>query len=417
MSDAPELVLLTSAYPFGNKAETFLETEIEVLAERFRRVHVLPSHRVPQVRPLPPNVELVEMEWLAEPSRGAKLRALGSAEARSALRRTFGSRANRGPYMRGARFYLDNLARNVLKLRSLKRWVSERGLAGAVFYDYWFENSTLALAMLRRSGAIRTAVSRIHRFDLYDDCWSTGVVPFREVKAESLDAIFAISESGAAYLSRRIPGLAEKIGVQRLGVRDPGHGCPADPGAVPLIVTCARLESQKCVHLVPGALAELRRPLRWIHFGDGPERSRVEEEASRLLAADGGPPVQWELRGQVDNREILAFYEANHVDALLSLSSSEGLPVSMMEAQSYGIPVVARGVGGVPEIVREGAGVLLPPRAGTSEAAAGLRTALEPGRFESDEVRALFKGRFEATANYSRFVDALVTIHEGASER
>jgi glycosyltransferase involved in cell wall biosynthesis len=417
VSDELELVLLTSAYPFGNEAETFLETEIDVLAERFRRVYVLPSHRVPRVRPLPPNVELVEMEWLAEPSRGAKLRALASAEALSALRRTAGSGASLGPYARGARFYLDNLARNILKARSLKRWVSERGLADAVFYDYWFENSTLALAMLRRSGAIRTAVSRIHRFDLYDDCWSTGAVPFREVKADGLDAIFAISESGAAYLGRRIPGPREKIGVHRLGVRDPGHPCPAASSSAPAVVTCARLESQKRVHLVPGVLAELRRPLRWVHFGDGPERSRVVDEASRLLGGSGGDEVQWELRGQVDNREILAFYEANHVDVLLSLSSSEGLPVSMMEAQSYGIPIVACGVGGVPEIVREGAGVLLAPEAGPSEAAAGLRTALEPGRFESDDVRALFKERFEATTNYNGFVDALVTIHEGASDR
>jgi glycosyltransferase involved in cell wall biosynthesis len=154
--------------------------------------------------------------------------------------------------------------------------------------------------------------------------------------------------------------------------------------------------------------------VRWIHFGDGPERGRVLGEASRLLE---GAAVEWELRGQVDNREILAFYDENHVDALLSLSSSEGLPVSMMEAQSYGIPIVALGVGGVPEIVREGTGVLLPPEAGPSEAAAGLRAALEPGRFESDEVRSLFRERFDASANYARFVDALVAIHEGASER
>jgi glycosyltransferase involved in cell wall biosynthesis len=407
------LVLLTSAYPFGKASETFLETEIEVLAERFRRVYVLPSHREDWVRPLPPGVELVEMDWLGNPSRRARLRALASPAATSVLVSAVRSGDSPGSYLRAPRFYLDNLARNALKYRMLSRFVRKCGLADAIFYDYWFENSTLALALLRRSGSIRTAVSRTHRFDLYDECWSTGTVPFREVKAQALDAIFAVSESGGEYLRQRIPEQREKVSVQRLGVRDPGHACPAaSADAIPLVVTCARLESQKCVHLVPEALARLDRPVRWIHFGDGPERERVTGEASRLLGG-GESKVQWELRGQVDNSDILDFYEAHHVDVLLSLSSSEGLPVSMMEAQSYGIPIVARRVGGVSEIVDEKTGVLLSSQATPSEVAVALRKALEPGGFAAEAVRAFFQQRFDAKTNYNRFVDTLLALQCG----
>lgn len=413
MSAGSDLVLLTSAYPFGNASETFLETEIEVLAERFRRVYVLPSHRESGVRTLPPGVELVEMEWLGSPSRRAKLRALASPEAASVFVSAVRSGADRGSYLRAPRFYLDNLARNVVKYHMLSRFVRERDLADAVFYDYWFENSTLALALLRRSGVIRTAVSRTHRFDLYDECWGTGTVPFREAKAKALDAIFAVSESGGDYLRRRIPEQREKVSVQRLGVRDPGHACPAGgTDATPLVVTCARLESQKCVHLVPEVLARLGCPLRWVHFGDGPKRKRVEEAASRLLGG-GESEVKWELRGQVDNSGVLDFYEAHHVDVLLSLSSSEGLPVSMMEAQSYGIPIVARGVGGVPEIVNEGTGLLLSPQATPGEVADTLGKVLEPGGFAAESVRAFFQQRFDAKTNYNRFVDTLLALQCG----
>lgn len=412
MNTGSDLVLLTSAYPFGNASETFLETEIEVLAERFRRVYVLPSHREPGVRPLPPDVELVEMDWLGSPSHSARLRALTSPEAVSVLISAVRSGGSPGPYLRAPRFYLNNLARNVLKYRMLSRFVRERGLADAVFYDYWFENSTLALALLRRSGLIQTAVSRTHRFDLYDECWGTGMVPFREAKARALDAIFAVSESGGDYLRLRIPKQREKVSVQRLGVWDPGHACPAGADTTPLVVTCARLESQKCVHLVPETLARLDCPVRWIHFGDGPERKRVVEEASRLLGG-GESKVKWELRGQVDNRDVLDFYEAHHVDVLLSLSSSEGLPVSMMEAQSYGIPIVARGVGGVPEIVNESTGVLLSSEATPSEAAVALGKALESGGFSAEAVRACFQQRFDAKTNYNEFVDTLLAVQCG----
>ena len=412
MRAGSDLVLLTSAYPFGKVSETFLETEIEVLAERFHCVYVLPSHRESRVRPLPPGVELVEMDWLVNPSRRARLCAMASPEVLSALSSALRSGGNPGSFLPAPRFYLDNLARNVIKYRMLNHFVRERDLADAVFYDYWFENSTLALALLRRCGSIRTAVSRAHGFDLYDECWDTGAVPFREVKAQALDAIFAVSEFGGEYLRERIPKQRGKVGVQRLGVRDPGHASPARVDATPLVLTCARLQPQKCVHLVPEALERLDRPVRWIHFGDGPDGKRVEEEASRLLGRVKSK-VRWELRGQVDNRDVLDFYEANHVDVLLSLSSSEGLPVSMMEAQSYGIPIVARGVGGVPEIVNEETGVLLSPEATPAEAAAALRKALEPGRFAAEAVRAFFQQRFDAKTNYNRLVDTLLALQCG----
>lgn len=41
------------------------------------------------------------------------------------------------------------------------------------------------------------------------------------------------------------------------------------------------------------------------------------------------------------------------------MSDSEGIPVSIMEAMSFGIPVIARNVGGMSEIVNEENGLLL----------------------------------------------------------
>ncbi len=161
------------------------------------------------------------------------------------------------------------------------------------------------------------------------------------------------------------------------------------------------------MHLVPEVLARLDRPVRWVHLGDGPERPRVEEAAAQL---DGS--VTWTLAGQLPNREVRGFYERNHVDALLSLSLSEGVPVSMMEAQSYGIPIVACGVHGIPEIVNENTGVLLPPEATPGEIALGLRTALEAGAFDAAAVRAFFQSHFEASTNYNAFADALIELHE-----
>ena len=47
------------------------------------------------------------------------------------------------------------------------------------------------------------------------------------------------------------------------------------------------------------------------------------------------------------------------MDYFINLSDSEGIPVSIMEAMSVGIPIIARDVGGNREIVTNNNGCLL----------------------------------------------------------
>jgi glycosyltransferase involved in cell wall biosynthesis len=406
MKSGGDLVLLTAAFPFGNKSETFLEPEIEILARRFARILILPSRREAGVRPLPYNVSLIEMDWLRTASRAAKRRALLSPEAGRVLLTTFRSGGNWRPYAQALRTYADVLARNIMKFRSLLRLTYERRLERAVFYDYWFENSTLALALLRRSGAISAAVCRAHGFDVYDERWGGRRVPFREFKAAGLDVVFAVSSFAAHYLCEKTPALQGKLRVSRLGVREQPV-VKAKCGSVPLVVSCGSLLPQKRVHLIPEVLARVGRPVRWVHLGDGPERAAVEAAASRLPE-----PIGWELRGHLNNRDVLRFYQDNDVAALVSLSISEGLPVSMMEAQSFGIPIVAVGVHGVPEIVNQTTGILLSPDSTTHGVASALALALQPGRFDRAGIRAFFRQHYEADTNYNSFADALVALQK-----
>ncbi len=409
MSGPPLLVLLTATYPFGNKSETFLESEIDVLARRFRRVLVLPSAVEPGARALPDGVELVRMDWLAAPGVAARRLALLSPEALTVL----AAPGTLGAHAGAPRVYLDILARNVLKLRALRALVRARPeLGDAVFYDYWFENSTLALALARREGTVRTAVSRAHGFDLYDERWAPHVVPFRAFKLGALDLVAPVSEYGTRYLTERAPASARgRIRTFRLGVpaRSTAEAPPVDP---PLVLSVGSMIPTKRIEVVAEVLARAERPLRWVHFGDGPERARVEEAARRLPAR-----VAWELRGHVDNAELLDFYREQRVDAMISMSTSEGLPVSMMEATSFGVPVVAVAVHGVGEIVTEVTGVPLRPDATVEEAADGLRRALDPGRFDRERIRAFHRERFEAGANYDRFADALIALREDQAPR
>ena len=402
---APEIVLFTHQYPFGRDSETFLTAELEVLAARFGRVYVLPSAATPGTRPLPAGAEVVLMPWLDRPSLGSALTAVPAAarllaRAPAALRQIM-----RHP--RTARTYAFILLRNLLKLRDLRHFVRERHLEGAIFYDYWLENTTLALSLLRREGRINTAVARAHGFDVFDDEWPGNRVPFRREKLAGLDAVFPSSTAAAAFLAAHEPAVRRRLHVARLGVTDPGAGeQPAGPAGVPLILTCGALISLKRIHLVPEVLSRLDRPVEWVHLGDGSERGRIEAMAAKLL-----PPGSWRVAGHLDHEAVMDFYRSHRVAVLLSVSRSEGLPVSMMEAQSFGVPIVACDVGGVAEIVNPRTGILVSAAAELDEIAAGLRAALAPGAFDPATIRAWQRENFDARTNYERFADALLELH------
>lgn len=405
MSDT-DLVLFTGGFPYDSH-ESVLRSEVAVTARRFRRLFVVPSRRGCQSAPLPVNASLVDLGWGDGWDRAAKMRALRSrtavAVAASALREP----ANWSSYVRGAKSYLDILAANLLKAESLSRWIARERLHDAIFYDYWFENTTLALAALRAAGVVRCAVSRAHRFDIFDASWEgLGRVPFREYKSRSLDAVFSVSEDGARYLQDHFNGFASKVSVARLGVPLPPI-LPLGAEGPPVIVSCSALLPRKRVHLIPTILARCRRPLRWVHFGDGPERKRVQA-AAQALPSD----VAWELRGWVDNQAVHDFYGGQQVAAFLSLSNSEGIPVSMMEAQSFGIPIVALAAGGISELVAPSTGVLLEDGASAAAVASALQSVLEPGRFPAAEIRAEFSQRYEAQATYDDFADRLLELWE-----
>src|SRR5262249_34579054 len=82
--------------------------------------------------------------------------------------------------------------------------------------------------------------------------------------------------------------------------------------------------------------------------GDGPLRTHLEREARSGAAR---------FRGFVPEvGRVLAA-----ADVLALPSRTEGLPMAVLEAMGAGVPVVASAVGSLPEVLAEGAGLLVPP--------------------------------------------------------
>jgi glycosyltransferase involved in cell wall biosynthesis len=166
----------------------------------------------------------------------------------------------------------------------------------------------------------------------------------------------------------------------------------------PLIVSCSGIIPVKRVHLIANAIKQLDFQLTWVHFGDGP----LAESIKNIVNSMDKSKICY-FPGFMPNANIQSFYAQNNVDIFISASESEGLPVSMMEAQAYGIPILAPELNGIPEIVNEYTGRLFSPNLTALELSKKIESFLKIESFDNQVIKNHFKEHFSAEDNYDKF--------------
>ena len=207
---------------------------------------------------------------------------------------------------------------------------------------------------------------------------------------------------------------AERLALVPDGVEFPGAGAVpagaaaadlraligATPGA-PVVGTVAALTAEKDHANLLQAAAQVvaRRPD--VHFawvGEGACRGALERQRAEL-----GLESHVHLLGfRADALALLAQF------TVFALSSRmEGLCTSLLEAQSLGVPVVATAVGGVPDVVEDGAtGRLVPGCDPEALARAVLDVLDHPGRSREQAARARESARrFDADRMVERTIE------------
>ncbi len=282
-------------------------------------------------------------------------------------------------------------------------------MSDCVFYSYWHDYKALALAMMRRENGNLKCVARAHGWDNFADRHEPQYLPFKGFIIKKLSQTITISQKGKdafdEYLNIKIDG---KVTVSRLGKFNRRLPLFETCDNRFLICSCSNLIPLKRVDRIIEVLSSLNvENLHWVHFGDGPLREELLQYAQKML-----PNVQYEFKGIVPNNKILDFYAGNYVDLFINLSSSEGIPVSIMEALSAGIPVVATDVGGTAEAVNNENGYLIPSEFDNAD----VVNKMEAYFSLSDEEKQLYRRRayefwrenYEAGKNYADFLRLIV---------
>lgn len=228
-----------------------------------------------------------------------------------------------------------------------------------------FGTNPAAVARLARQLCGTTFSMTLHGPDEFD---AAQALLLREKIADAAFVV-AISDFGRGQLLRWARASDwPKINVVRCGLdgRLLKAGAGSDDhgyGQSNTLVCVGRLSAQKGMSLLLNAVAQVVRdtPLNLRIVGDGELRGDLESQIARLGLERRVRLLGWRSAEDV-RREIL------NSRALVLPSLAEGLPIVLMEALALGRPVIATCIAGVPELVDEECGCLIP---------AGSEAALE----------------------------------------
>lgn len=312
---------------------------------------------------------------------------------------------------------------NILTIPQIKKQIDKTTSETRIYiYSYWLSRTAYCAASIKNIYPHRKikSISRAHGYDLYEERNKLNYLPFRKNIADGLDAIYFISENGYKYFQQRysyigIENIHLKLYLSYLGTYNDNHWTKKMQTKNQVtIASCSYMVDVKRLDLIVEFICYLQHmdiDVKWIHIGMGPLFEKINFQASQCLAKDS-----FRFLGAVDNSLVLKKYIEYDVDFLVNLSDSEGIPVSIMEAMSLGIPVIARNVGGNSEIVNSNNGYLF-------ESSDLKENEKEIIKFVSSRINNIeyyaqisssskktWENKFSAHSNYNNFFESV--LHE-----
>lgn len=357
-----KILLITVSYPYGS-GEQFLRDELEFLSNNDAHVAIYPSSSKGHPREVPKNIEILQkpqiQRWF--------INLFGAPYSFFNYGKYYISDLKESIYkekfniLRFSRFaYIINyILRSSIYIAWFDFFYKKNISQNTLIYTYWMNSESYAVSILKRANPHLKTASRVHGGDLYKER-NADFLPYRKQIIDSLDKIFTISNHGKEYLTEQYElKNKSKITLSRLGVIKQERISIKETSSEVVIASCS---SDDFVKRIPEILSTLgyfsnktKAKVIWLNIGI--EKNIFFNKYGNILNLY--PNLECRILGILPNNQIGEEYIKFKPSLFINLSSSEGVPVSIMEAFSFGIPVIATDVGGTSEIVNNSVGSLV----------------------------------------------------------
>jgi glycosyltransferase involved in cell wall biosynthesis len=394
------LIIISQSHPFGS-GEDFMDKEIHELAKKFKTVEVFPLQPLDNIpRKLPENCNvrdhLSKDDYVKSALGIIKNFRLIFSIIFLEYRKSGRSKAVR----KQIKFLISQILRAKHKGEKIEAFLKENNIPSSYCYSVWMNEGALIFAILKKKKRIDSFFFRLHGYDLFDERRPMNYMPFRVFDSKHAKQVFVLSKNGCDYIKKKNI-YPEKLIVNYSGLYDHGIG-PFSKDNSFTLVSCSTMHKFKRIDIIIDCLKKIDFQINWIHFGGGEEMDDLVGRSEQLP-----DNIKVNFKGRVVNEVVLDFYKNNQVNLFIHLSSTEGLGMAAVEAQSFGVPSLSIDVGGVSEVVNENTGVLLQDEGLSAEVVADeiikFKDSIKNTSEFRKEVRSYFLEHFEARKNYDRF--------------
>ena len=360
------LLYVTAALPFSFD-ETYIVPEILELQRRGHQVTVIPVR--PHRAVIHEDARSLTASTIAEPVLSVSIVGNALAEIVRAP-----SLAVRSALLLMTSRNVRILVKNLVVLPKglwLARVARQRGV-DHIHAHFASTSATVALVASVVSGIPWSFTA--HRWDISEN-------NLIEKKAQTAKVARAIDARGGQELATFVGAHQHKVRVIHMGVTlYPGRERKGSLRGTLRVLLGARFDELKGHRYALEAVARLKAAAVEVSLhcaGDGPLKPTVEKYASTLSMSE-----HVQFLGFLDHQELLTQLRDHRWDVALlpSIETStdcEGIPVFLIEAMAAGVPVIATKTGGIPELLENGAGMLIPQRDASAIAEALARLAAD----------------------------------------
>lgn len=202
-------------------------------------------------------------------------------------------------------------------------------------------------------------------------------VPLKSLVAEARFVV-TVSDYGVGYLRSQFPFAANKIYRVYNGI-NLAQFIPAEPATQPVrIISVGRLIPKKGYAELVEACSLLNKQgldFRCTIVGGGPEhlplRQLIEARGLNTVVDLAGPKSQIEIVELLAQSQIFVFPARQD-----ETGDQDNLPTVLVEAMASGLPVVASGIAGIPEIITDRINGILVPQQSPGALASAIRSLL-----------------------------------------
>lgn len=404
MDNKEDLVIITSCYPYAG-GEQFLYREFKELEQYYKRIIIFPLSKSGEYQvQLGENIIVDDALQTSDHIRksnstnnvGLKLKLVFTELISN--EKSFNQLSD---LKRNWSYIGQNL--NRLKLFE-ERIKAHKISVHSDFYSTWMNEGAMMLSLAKIKGVVSNFIFRVNGYDIFSERFQKGYIPFRMTCIKYASKVVVLSNSGKSYLEKFKIDHA-KLVRNYSGIECDGQLSPEVTSKDQLnLVSCSGIIPLKRVDLLAQVLAESDREISWTHFGDGPDKEKVLQ-----IIKQGSGKLKADFKGNVSHDTIMDFYANQEIHAFVHLSETEGLGMALIEAQNFGIPIIACNVGGVPEIVNDKTGILIEEKCTIKDIMEALDKILDT-KYQSRQARVEIKAYCAQNFNVKENVKSLIKL-------